>query len=75
MDRTFDKIDLLDYDGEGTTCGNVSFILYKGDHYHLTIKTPDHQHVYVDTNDVWDKNDMVGIRILPEDLRITKIEE
>ena len=67
----FDKVELLD--NEGTAEGNVSFILYKGDHYHLTIKTEEGEDVLVDTNDVWDKNDMVGISIKPEDLRISKL--
>ena len=67
----FDKVDLLD--NGGTAEGNVSFILYKGDHYHLTIKTEEGEDVLVDTNDVWDKNDMVGISIKPEDLRISKL--
>ena len=67
----FDKVELLD--NEGTAEGNVSFILYKGDHYHLTVKTKEGEDVLVDTNDVWDKNDMVGISIKPEDLRISKL--
>ena len=67
----FDKVELLD--NEGTAEGNVSFILYKGDHYHLTVKTAEGDNVLVDTNDVWDKNDMVGISIKPEDLRISKL--
>ena len=67
----FDKVELLD--NEGTAEGNVSFILYKGDHYHLTVKTKEGEDVLVDTNDVWDKNDIVGISIKPEDLRISKL--
>ena len=67
----FDKVELLD--NEGTAEGNVSFILYKGDHYHLTVKTKEGEDVLVDTTDVWDKNDMVGISIKPEDLRISKL--
>lgn len=67
----FDKVELLD--NEGTAEGNVSFILYKGDHYHLTVKAKEGEDVLVDTNDVWDKNDMVGISIKPEDLRISKL--
>lgn len=74
VEVAFDKIDLADYYEEGNTHGNVTFILYKGNHYHLTIKTPDGYHVYVDTNDIWDKNDIVGIKILPENMRITKAE-
>ncbi|MDO4948986.1 MAG: polyamine ABC transporter ATP-binding protein [Bacteroidales bacterium] len=69
----FDKIDLRDNRDEGTLVGEVSFILYKGNHYHLTITTDDHDNFYVDTNDIWDKWDMVGIRIQPEDIRLTKL--
>ena len=69
----FDKIDLRDDRDEGTLVGEVSFILYKGDHYHLTITTDEGDHFYVDTNDIWDKWDMVGIRIQPEDIRLTKL--
>ena len=34
------------------------------------IVTDDDDYLYVDTNDVWDDGDMVGINILPEDIRI-----
>lgn len=71
----FDKIDLRDNLDEGSTDGSVSFILYKGNHYHLTVITPEGHHIYVDTNDVWDKNDIVGIHIAPEDMKITKVSE
>ena len=71
----FDKVDLEDDDEAGKTSGNVSFILYKGDHYHLTILTESGEKVWVDTDDIWDKNDLVGINILPEDIRLEKAEE
>ncbi|MCR5714446.1 MAG: ABC transporter ATP-binding protein [Bacteroidales bacterium] len=68
----FDKVDLLDHEEEATAVGNVSFILYKGNHYHLTIKTESGENLWVDTNDIWDKNDFVGIRILPADIHLSK---
>jgi len=71
----FGKVDLLDNKEEGLTNGYVSFILYKGDHYQLTITTEDGYKVWVDTNDVWDKLDLVGISIKPEDIRLTKIDK
>ena len=67
----FDRIDLLDHAEDGVTGGTVYMILYKGDHYHLTIRTDSDEFVYVDTNDVWDKGDIVGINILPQDLIVT----
>ena len=66
----FDKIDLTDYQEDGTANGDVRLIIYKGDHYHLTIATDDGPFLYVDTNDVWDDGDLVGINIKPEDIRI-----
>jgi len=68
----FDKVDLQDYSEETAQEGRVDFILYKGDHYHLTVKTPQGEKIFVDTNDVWDKNDVVGIAIKPEDMTIIK---
>ena len=66
----FDKIELTDDKEDGMLEGDVRLILYKGNHYHLTIVTDEDDYLYVDTNDVWDDGDMVGINILPGDLRI-----
>ena len=71
----FGKVDLLDHEDEAVTTGNVDFILYKGNHYHLTIKTESGEKIWVDTNDVWDKNDFVGIRIAPKDIQIVKADD
>ena len=69
----FNRVDLLDHKEDGKLIGSVHFILYKGDHYHLTVKTEDGNLIYVDTNDVWDNFDVVGIAINPNDILITKI--
>jgi len=71
----FDKIDLQDHQEEGIVDAEVHFILYKGDHYHLTVITPDGDHVLVDTNDIWDKGDLVGICIAPKNIRISKQDD
>jgi len=71
----FDKIDIMDNQDEGILEGEVHFILYKGNHYHITVKTYDGDFIYADTNDVWDKGDMVGINIRPEDLIITPADD
>ena len=68
----FDKVDLLDHEEEAEVSGNVAFILYKGNHYHLTVKTDSGQNIWVDTNDIWDKGDLVGIRILAKDIKLSK---
>ena len=69
----FRNIDLQDYEEEGTLSGEVHFILYKGNHYHLTIRTDEGHDLYVNTNDVWDDGDRVGIVIKPEDILIGKL--
>ena len=69
----FNRVELLDHKEDGKLIGSVHFILYKGDHYHLTVKTEEGNLIYVDTNDVWDNFDVVGIAINPNDILITKI--
>ena len=71
----FSKIDLIDHVEEGMLEGDVHFIIYKGDHYHLTILTDDGDHIWVDTTDIWDKGDLVGINIAPADIKISKCNE
>ena len=43
---------------------------YKGNHYHLTVFTDWDEDIFVDTTDVWDDGDRVGITIAPENIRI-----
>ncbi len=68
----FDKVILQDNEEDGMLTGEVKFILYKGDHYHLTVFSDWDEDVYVDTNDVWDNGDRVGITIPAESIRILK---
>ena len=70
----FREIDLQDHEEDGVLSGDVHFILYKGNHYHLTIRTDEGYDLYVNTNDVWDDGDRVGIRIAPESIRLSKKE-
>ena len=68
----FDRVELLDNKEDGIVIGEVEFILYKGNHYHLTVLTDSGEKVYVDTNDIWDKGDIVGISVNISDLHISK---
>lgn len=70
VDVDFDKIILQDNEEDGTLTGEVKFILYKGDHYHLTVFSDWDENVFVDTNDVWDDGDRVGITIPPDAIRV-----
>ena len=61
---------LLDNEEDGMLTGEVKFILYKGDHYHLTVLSDWEEDVFVDTNDVWDDGDRVGISIPADAIRV-----
>ncbi len=74
VDVPFGKIVLYDNQEDGALTGSVSFILYKGDHYHLTVASDWDEDVFVDTNDVWDKGDHVGISIPVESISIRRGE-
>ena len=75
VDVPFDGIELLDNLDEGVINGEVYFILYMGNHYHLTIKTDAGDRLYVDTNDIWDKGDLVGIKFLPKKVKLSVADE
>ena len=66
----FDKVELFDNEEEGTFTGDICFILYKGDHYHLTIDTDWGEKLYVDTQDVWDLGDHVAITIAASGIKV-----
>ncbi len=68
----FKNVVLQDNEEDGMLSGEVTFILYKGNHYHLTVSTDEGENIFVDTNDVWDDGDRVGITILPADIWISK---
>lgn len=71
----FSEVDLLDHQDEGKLAGEVHFLLYKGDHYHLTVKTEDGDFIYVDTDDIWDKGDLVGIDMLPGGIKLSRKDD
>ena len=71
----FDKVELLDNLEEGVLDGEVYFILYKGDHYHLQIKVDRRVYLYVDTNDIWDKGDLVAINIAAADIKLSRKDD
>ena len=66
----FRNVILEDNEEDGHLTGEVKFILYKGNHYHLTVFTDWDEDIFVDTTDVWDDGDRVGITIAPENIRI-----
>ena len=71
----FSSVDLIDHPEEANLTGEIHFLLYKGDHYHLSVRTEHRDYIWLDTNDIWDKGDLVGINIAPEDIKIIKCNE
>ena len=70
----FREVDLQDHEEEGVLSGEVHYILYKGNHYNLTIRTDEGYDLYVYTNDIWDDGDRVGIVIPKESILLSKGE-
>lgn len=66
----FKNVILQDNEEDGILTGEVKFILYKGNHYHLTVFSDWDENIFVDTTDVWDDGDHVGISIAPESIRV-----
>lgn len=71
----FDKVDLTDNPLDGQAQGQIRSILYKGNHYFIGVKCKDEQYIHLDTNDVWEDWDNVGIRLKPEDIVVENREQ
>ena len=70
----FESVILYDNEEDGALTGSVRFILYKGNHYHLTVASDWDEDVFVDTDDIWDKSDHVGIGFPQECIRLSRKE-
>ena len=73
VEINFSNIVLQDNEEDGMIGGDVSFILYKGNHYHLTILTDGNENIFVDTQDIWDDGDRVGITIPALAIKVTTL--
>ena len=67
----FTEIDLQDHEEDGVLSGEVHYILFKGNHYALTIRTDEGYDLFVSTSDVWDDGDRVGIVIPPSAIHLS----
>ncbi len=68
----FENVILVDDKEDGAFIGNITYLLFKGNHHHLTVKSQDGELFYVNTQEIWDKGDSVGINIEPSAFRIIK---
>lgn len=68
----FDSVELFDYVEQGLYVGNVTFVLYKGDHYLLTIKSKSGEEFFVKSDLMCDKGDLVVMNISASNIRVVK---
>lgn len=68
----FADVTLFDSEDDGDLKGVIRLILYKGNHYHLTILVEGTDHIFVDTNDIWDDGDRIGISIPSQNIHLEK---
>ena len=66
----FTDIDMTDDEYAAPLAGNVDSMIYKGKNYIVDIKTDDNNHIYADTEYLWDKGDRIGIKIDPDKFQI-----
>ena len=66
-----DKIEILDDDEAGIVKGEIVSIIYKGDHYQLTIRTAQDEDFVLDTEYTYDENDLVGLFVKSENIKLT----
>lgn len=69
-------IEISDNAEEGGARGHIVSIIYKGDHYQLIVRTEENEEDYVfDTEDLWNEDDYVSVKIKPEKIKLTLKEE
>lgn len=71
----FDRVELMDYREQGEIEGRVKYFNYKGNHYHVVIEVGHDSYIYADTQDSYDRGDLLGIHIAPENIKISAADE
>ena len=66
---------MTDHDNETPLGGKIVDILFKSNHYQVTVRLDNGFDLIVDTQDIWDDGDRVGITIPKENIRLVKEEE
>ncbi len=69
-------IEISDNAEEGGARGHIVSLIYKGDHYQYIVRTEENEEDFVlDTEDLWNENDYVSVKIKPENIRISLKQE
>jgi len=64
------KVIISDNLEEGNITGKIIQIIWKGDHYQLTVRTEDEEDFVVNTEYTWNEFDTVSVSINPEDIQM-----
>ncbi len=69
-------IEISDDQDLGGAIGNIVSMIYKGDHYQLTVRTDENEEDFVfDTEDTWNENDRVSVIIPKEKIKLSLAAE
>lgn len=70
------SIEISDNADEGGAQGHIVSLIYKGDHYQYIVRTEENEEDYVfDSEDLWNENDFVSVKIKPENIRLQLKQE
>ena len=69
-------IEISDDAEEGGARGHIVSLIYKGDHYQYIVRTEENEDDFVlDTEDLWNENDYVSVKIKPENIHLRLKQE
>ena len=70
LEVALDKLDFSDDTDYGQVTAKVISSIYHGDHYQVIARSEDEEDFILDTQDVYNVGDIVGIKINKEDIKI-----
>ena len=64
-------IEISDDQEAGNITGQIVSMIYRGDHYQVIVRTEDGDDFVLDTEWMWNENDLVSIKINPDKIKLT----
>ena len=64
-------ITMTDKSEDGGAQGNIISMIYKGDHYRYIVRTENEEDYVLDSEDMWNENDYVGLIIPADKIKLT----
>ena len=62
---------MTDKSEDGGAQGNIISMIYKGDHYRYIVRTENEEDYVLDSEDMWNENDYVGLIIPANKIKLT----